>query len=165
MRKSVLFIMNKLVCGGAEKSLISVLQSIDYSKYKVDLFLFKHEGIFLSKLPKEVNLLPEPENYKYFDMPFKKSLIELIKNKKYKIAYNRIVLGYLAKTEKNGALVEQRFWNYLARSIDEINKQYDVAIGFQEKNPIYYCVKKVKADRKIGWIHTDYNKLSFDSKK
>ena len=41
--------MNKLVCGGAEKSLISVLETIDYSKYNVDLFLFKHEGNFFKE--------------------------------------------------------------------------------------------------------------------
>lgn len=77
--KSILFIMNNLNCGGAEKALISLLEVLDYSKYKVDLFLFKHEGIFINKLPKEVTVLPEPIKYKYFDMPIKRSLTELMK--------------------------------------------------------------------------------------
>jgi glycosyltransferase involved in cell wall biosynthesis len=157
--------MNKLVCGGAEKSLLSLLETIDYSRYNVDLFLFKHEGIFLNKVPKEVTLLPEPDNYKYFDMPIKKSITELVIKGKYKSAFNRIVLGYLAKTETNGAVIEQKLWRFLSNSIGQINKEYDVAIGFQEKNPIYFCVDKVKAKTKIGWIHTDYNKLGIDSNK
>jgi glycosyltransferase involved in cell wall biosynthesis len=163
VKKSILFIMNKLVCGGAEKSLLSVLESIDYSKYNVDLFLFKHEGIFLNRIPKEVTLLPEPVNYKYLDMPIKNSLTELIKRRDYKLALNRSILGYLAKTENNGALVEQKFWRYLSNSIGEIRKEYDVAIGFLEKNPIYFCVDKVKAKMKIGWVHTDYSKLGIHS--
>ena len=36
-----LFVIDSLHCGGAEKSLVSLLNSIDYSKYKVDLLLFK----------------------------------------------------------------------------------------------------------------------------
>ena len=69
--------------------MISVLETIDYSKYNVDLFLFKHEGIFLKKLPKEVNLLPEPKNYQYIDLPIKESLTELIRKRDYKLATNR----------------------------------------------------------------------------
>ena len=40
MKKNLLFIMSNLECGGAEKALISLLQTIDYSKYNVDLLLF-----------------------------------------------------------------------------------------------------------------------------
>ncbi|SFC99731.1 Glycosyltransferase involved in cell wall bisynthesis [Bacillus sp. 491mf] len=165
MKKNLLFVMNNLTCGGAEKSLISLLETIDYSLYNVDLFLFKHEGIFINKLPKEVRLLQGPMNYKYFDMPIKKSLMELIKKRDFKTSFYRMVLGYLAKTENNGAIIEQKVWKYMSRSIDEINKEYDAVIGFQEKNPIYFCVDKVKANRKIGWIHTDYNKLGIDFRK
>lgn len=165
MKKDVLFIMNKLVCGGAEKSLISLLETIDYSKYNVDLFLFKHEGIFLQKIPNEVNLLPEPVNYKYFDMSFKKAVKVLIKNSKFRTIANRSVLSFLAKTETNSAMVEQKLWPYLSKSLEKIQKKYDVAIGFQEKNPIYFCVDHVKAETKIGWIHTDFNKLEIDIKK
>jgi len=159
VKKNLLFITNKLVCGGSEKALISVLEALDYSKYNVDLFLFKHEGIFMNKIPKEVNLLPEPENYKYFDMSFKQSISELLCKGKVGTALSRGALGYLAKTEDNGAIIEQKMWKYLSSTLSEIKKEYDVAIGFQEKNPIYFCVDKVKAKKKIGWIHTDYSKL------
>jgi glycosyltransferase involved in cell wall biosynthesis len=165
MKKNILFVMNNLNCGGAEKALISVLESIDYAKYHVDLFLFKHEGIFINKIPKIVNLLPEPANYRYFDMPIKKSLKELFMKGNIKIALNRIRLGYLAKTEKNGSIVEQKIWKHLSSSIPAIKKEYDVAIGFQEKNPIYFCIDKVKAKKKIGWIHTDYEKLGINKEK
>ncbi|WP_413307833.1 glycosyltransferase [Bacillus sp. 1P10SD] len=159
MKKNILFILNNLNCGGAEKSLISILNSIDYGKYNVDLFLFKHEGIFLSKVPDEVNLLPEPVNYQYFDMPIKKSISELVKKGKLRVALNRIRLGYFAKTEKNGSVIEQKIWRYLSNSLEKLHKEYDVAIGYQEKSPIYFCIDLVNAKKKLGWIHTDYRKL------
>lgn len=165
MKKKILFVMNNLNCGGAEKALISLLEIIDYSKYDVDLFLFKHVGIFINKLPKEINLLPEPVNYKYFDMPITQSLAELINIGDFRTAFSRGVLGYLAKTEKNGAIIEQKLWRHMSRSIDEIKNEYDVAIGFLEKSPVYFCVDKVKAKQKIGWIHTDYSKLGINYNK
>lgn len=165
VKKNLLFILNKLVCGGAEKALISILETIDYTKYNVDLFLFQHQGIFMNKIPREVNLLPEPENYRYFDMSFKESMSHLIGKGKLTTAYCRGALGYLSKTKENGAIIEQKFWRFLSSTLMPIKKEYDAAIGFQEKNPIYFCVDKVQAKVKIGWIHTDYNKLGLNMKK
>jgi glycosyltransferase involved in cell wall biosynthesis len=164
MKKDLLFVMNKLVCGGAEKSLISLLETIDYSKFNVDLFLFSHEGLFLDKVPKEVRILPAPEKYRYFDMRLTSSLKELMIIGDIKTLLYRLYLGYYARTEKLGAVIEQKFWKYLSKSMDTIEKEYDIAIGFQEKNPIYFCVDNVKAKMKIGWIHTDYNKLGINMK-
>ncbi|GIM28740.1 glycosyl transferase [Clostridium polyendosporum] len=164
MKKNILFVMNDLNCGGSQKALISMLETINYSLYDVDLFLLDHKGIFMSKIPKEVNLLPEPENYKYFNMPIKKALIELVKDRNLKLAFFRILAGYIFKTEKNITRSEQRVWKYLRLGLKNIEKKYDVAIGFQEKNPIYFTVDKVNAEEKIGWIHTDYSKIGIDIK-
>lgn len=160
--KKLLFIMNNLNCGGAEKALISLLETIDYSKYEIDLFLFKHEGVFMSKIPSEVTLLSEAKYYKYFDMSIKKAVIDLIKEGKISIALARILSIYIFKTEKSRAVTEQRVWKYLSKAFSKLDKEYDVAIGYLEKNPIYFCVDKVKAKKKIGWIHNDYEKLGMD---
>ena len=64
--KKLLFVMNTLECGGAEKALISILENIDYKKYEVDLVIFKHKGTFLTSIPSNVNLIPEVKYYKYF---------------------------------------------------------------------------------------------------
>lgn len=163
MKKNLLFIMNNLNCGGAEKALISLLQTMDYSKYNVDLLLFKQEGIFLNNIPKEVNLLKEPIGYNYFDMSIKKAIFDCIKKGKLDIALNRLCAGYIFNTEKNRVVCEQRVWKYISKSIKYINKNYDVAIGYLEKNPIYFCVEKVNAKKKIGFIHNDYEKLGMNS--
>lgn len=162
MKKKILFVINNLNCGGAEKALISLLETMDYSKFDVDLLLFKQKGIFMSKIPVQVNLLPEPENYKYFDMSIKKAIIELIKKGKFNIALARILSLYIFKTEKSRAVMEQKVWRYLAKGFDNLIIEYDAAIGYLEKNPIYFCIDKVNAKKKIGWIHNDYEKLGMD---
>ncbi|MGG0185169.1 glycosyltransferase [Bacillus rhizoplanae] len=163
MKKNILFVINNLNCGGAEKALISLLETINYSMYNVDLFLFKHEGLFFSKIPQQVNLLEEPFEYRYFDMPMKTASIECIKKGRVDIALARLCAGYIFKSEQNRARCEQRIWKYVSKSLGRIDKNYDVAIGYLEKNPVYFCIDKVKAKKKIGFIHNDYGELGMDS--
>lgn len=161
-KKNLLFIINNLNCGGAEKALVSLLQTIDYSKYAVDLFVFKHEGVFFENLPKEVLVLEEQTIVPYLYSSTKSAILKAVKSFNFRAIYLRIVLFVLSKKYKSGVLQEQYFWKYYAKALSKLEKQYDVAIGFQEKNPIYFCVDKVIAKNKIGWIHTDLEKLQLD---
>ncbi|MCY9660251.1 glycosyltransferase [Paenibacillus chondroitinus] len=162
MKKKILFVMNNLNCGGAEKALISLLDTIDYTMYDVDLLLMKHEGLFLNKIPSSVNLLEEPTEYKYFDMSVKLALVDCIKKGRLDIAISRLLAGIIIRTEKNRVRCEQRVWKYISKSLKHINKNYDIAVGYLEKTPIYFCVDKVNALKKIGFIHNDYDKLGMD---
>ncbi len=161
-KKNLLFVINNLNCGGAEKALISLLQTLDYSRFNVDLLLFKQEGLFINQIPPEVTLLPEPESYKYFDMPIKKAIIENLKKLNFTTIFNRIGAGFVFKNETINAVAEQKMWKYLGRSMSKLPKKYDVAIGFLEKTPNYFVVDKVDASKKIGFIMNDYNKLQMD---
>lgn len=162
-KKDILFIMNNLNCGGAEKALVSLFQLVDYSRYNIDLLLIKKEGIFLNQVPSEVTILNEPLGFSYFDMSIKKAIYQNFIKLNFKIIYNRICAGFIFKNEKNRALSEQKNWKYIRSCTNKLEKKYDVAIGFLEKTPIYYCVDKVNANTKIGFIHNDYNQLGMDS--
>ncbi len=59
MKKRIFISMHYLELGGAEISLIGLLQALDYSRYDVDLFVHRHQGELMSFIPKAVNLLPE----------------------------------------------------------------------------------------------------------
>lgn len=154
--------MNDLECGGAQKSLLSILETIDYSKYEVDLFLFKHKGDFFKNIPNKVRVLPEPVNYKYFEGPIINSVKELAKKGKITTAIKRIQIGKIYKTENKPSVVEQKIWKYIKDILGSNNKYYDAAIAFMERGPIYYSIDNVQAKVKIGWIHTDYTKLNAD---
>lgn len=164
MKKKLLFIIPSLDAGGGEKSLVNLLNQIDYSKYEVDLFLFSHGGIFTQFLPNKVNILDLPENYIDFMLPFKESIISMIRKRKISLILNRLLFTYINNTKKYLANIEQYNWKYLSSSLDTLDTQYDVAIAFLEKTSIYYCVEKVNATKKIGFIHNDYDKMEMDSK-
>ncbi|WP_028550874.1 glycosyltransferase [Paenibacillus sp. UNC451MF] len=162
MKKRVLFVMNNMRCGGAEKALISLLETMDYSAYEVDLFLFKHDGIFMNQIPESVHLLEEPAEYQYYDMSIKRAILDCVRKGKLHIALFRGLAGVIFKSEKNRVRCEQRVWKYISKSLKNIDKPYDIAVGYLEKNPIYFCIDKVKAHKKIGFIHNDYDKLGMD---
>ncbi|WP_310377813.1 glycosyltransferase [Flavobacterium sp.] len=161
-KKNILFVINNLRCGGAEKSLISLLQTIDYHKYNVDLQLFSNEGLFLKQVHQNTTILPPLDGYQYFDMSMFKAIRACFFKARFDVIYNRIIAGYIFQTEKNKSRREQRVWKYISRSIKPSDKKYDAVFGFLEKSPIYYCVEKVNALHKIGFIHNDYEKLAMD---
>lgn len=158
-KKDILFVTHELQCGGAEKALISLLQVIDYDKFNVYVQLFWNRGLFLSQLHEKVILLPAPVAFQYFDMPIKKALYECLKKGRFDIIYNRIISSILMKFEKNVYRKEQLSWKYVSRCVPKLDKKFDYAVGCIEKGPNYYCVEKVDASKKLGWIHNDYDKM------
>lgn len=60
----VLFCIDTLSGGGAEKLLIDILKRFDYGRYCVDLLLYKRHGVYLSDVPDEVQVLAS-EDAKY----------------------------------------------------------------------------------------------------
>ncbi len=163
VKKKVLFIMPTLECGGAEKSLVTLLNSIEYDKYEVDLLLFEKRGIFVNSIPSHVNILNEINVIKYFNLPLKKSIKQLIPLKK-EIAFNRVIAPIKYKVSKNKIRQLQKNWKFVSKGIEKVNKEYDAVIGYLEMWPIYFAVEKVKAKIKIGYIHTDYKNYGMDPK-
>ncbi|MDM0500693.1 glycosyltransferase [Clostridium perfringens] len=147
--------------GGVERSLISMLNNFDYDNYKIDLMLYSHTGDFMNFLPKGPNLLEEDKNYKTFRMSIK----DVFKCGKIKIGLARI----LAKLKANrsgegeiGYIQMQYMWKYALTFLPNCNKKYDVAISYLW--PHYYVAEKVRAKKKIAWIHTDYSVIKTDVK-
>ncbi|QNG58480.1 glycosyltransferase [Bacillus sp. PAMC26568] len=162
MKKNLLFVIPGLGAGGGEKSLVNLLSQIDYTTCEVDLMLFNHDGIFMRYLPREVNVLPVPNKYSIFALPALQSVQKFLYTCDFKMAYYRILFAIGNKITKNVSRKEQYNWKYFSKSFPVLEKKYDAAIGFLEKSSTYFCVDKVNAKKKIGWVHIDYDKLGMD---
>ncbi|MBC5630267.1 glycosyltransferase [Clostridium sp. NSJ-6] len=162
MKKDILFIIPSLNIGGGEKSLVNLLQQIDYENYNVDLFLINKKGVFLDFLPKEVNILDTPRNLEIFNQSLQKSILKFLINGKLRLAFDRIIFFIGNRKNISVAKREQYTWKYMKSAIGIIDKNYDVAIGYLEKTSNYICADCIKANKKVAWIHTDYNKLKAD---
>ncbi|RJE91149.1 glycosyltransferase [Paenibacillus sp. 1011MAR3C5] len=164
MKKKLLFVMPSLAAGGGEKSLVTMLSHIDFDRYEVDLFLFNREGIFLDALPKEVRLLDSQSLFDAFMLPLFRSVRTLWASGHIGLAYSRLRYTLRNRYRSGSSVTEQHSWKYMSRAMDTLEQKYDVAIGFLEKSSTYFCVDKVRADKRIGWIHIDYDKLEMDPK-
>jgi glycosyltransferase involved in cell wall biosynthesis len=164
-KRKILITSFDLAIGGVERSLIGLLKHIDYQKYDVDLMLFKHEGDFLPYLPVGPTLLPEISSY----TTFRKSIFQIAKDGHYRIAMTRTIAKYMGlfygrikKVDEPGYLAIQYGWEMSSKFLPKLNKEYDVAIGFLW--PHHFIGEKVKAKKKIGWIHTDYSNVYLNKK-
>lgn len=87
MKKRIFIAIQYLEIGGAERALIGLLSSLDYMKYEVDLFVYRHSGEFMKFIPKQVNLLPEIKKYTTLSRPVK----EIVKEGYIDIAVGRVL--------------------------------------------------------------------------
>ena len=160
MKKKILFVIDSLNSGGAEKSLISLLTLFDYSKYKVDLLMFQKKGLFLQLLPEEVNVLTVPE----FLEQKNESYINLLRRCKIRDLFIRIVVSislrcrFITSRYHNSQI--NWFWNRNGLKTSDV--KYDIAIAYSQGMPTYYVSEKVRADKKISWLNTDYNKAKYN---
>lgn len=163
MKKKIVFVIPDLGAGGAEKSLVNLLNTLDFNSYDVDLILFKNAGIFLSLLPKEVTVISMVGDFYKFTEPLKSSFLFFIKRGKISLIYARLMYVFSNFILKDKVKAEQIGWRFIKKSIVPLPTFYDAAIGFLEKSSIYFVVDCVNAKKKIGFIHNDYTKLNLNS--
>lgn len=159
MKKRIFISMHYMEIGGAEMALVGLLQALDYTKYDVDLFLHAHRGEMMQFIPKEVNLLPEINEYAHIECPMKHALLDGC----WGVLYGRLKAKWLTKRylRKKGVTESAAGLQYVADCVSpflpSLHKygEYDLAISFLQ--PHNYVAEKVKAKKKICWIHTDYS--------
>lgn len=161
--KKLLFVINSLTIGGSEKSLVSLLNLIDFSKYNVDLLMLKTGEGFDKYIPEKVDILPIPRYYAYLnDRKLNISLMKKIKFKicRYKCSIKLKLNGKLIKIKNN----QQIFYENQKNLLESLDKKYDVAIAYAQGFPTYFIVDKVNANKKIAWINCDYTATAYDKK-
>ena len=163
--KKILIVSHAMEIGGAERALLGLLDSLDYSQYEVDLFLMRHEGEMFPYINKNVCLLPEMQAYSVIDIPLK----EAVKRGKIFVSVGRLYGRYKASkyvrdhqlTDKYSVAIEYSH-KYIRKFLPMINPSvtYDLAISFL--TPHYCVAEKVHARKKVAWIHTDYSVCQVD---
>lgn len=158
--KDILFVIDSLTCGGAEKSLISLLNNIDYSIYNVDLLLIRRGGEFEKFLPKEVNLLEVPNYFKFLSREYTGTIQSKIKYTFYRC---KTTLNLKINNIKRESIhSEQIVYNSIKKILKPIDKKYNVAVAYSQGFPTYFVSEKVKANKKLAWINCNYTKTKYD---
>lgn len=160
--KKLLFVMPTMMVAGAEKSLLALLQELDKTKYSIDLLLFAKRGELLEELPPEINVYEVDKVTRAMIMEARYYFKDLVQGGRIFSAVQRAcvtVVDHL-NTKFNKVILNQ--WNFQRGSIKPWGKEYDVAVSFLEGSTNYFCIEKVCARKKIGWVHRDYAAKPFD---
>ena len=170
MKKRILITACSLDVGGIERSLIGLLQVIDYARYDVDVLLFSRKGELLEFVPPQCNLLPEIPQYATLLKPIKDVLREghVLLGAARVVSKRKIDRKYAGTHDSRTAdgLVFARlqsYWDASLRWMPDCKTEYDAAISFMW--PHHFVAYKVQALKKFAWIHTDYSIAVLDKER
>lgn len=149
--KKILFVIDSLNIGGAERSLITFLNLLNYSKFNIDLQLFQYNGKLEPYLTKRVNKLKPLYITEYLNSSLKNQI------KKPKLFFKRMIFSFLIRLKRRSINdIARIYWLYLGKCIKASNNYYDIAIAYGQRIPTYYVMEKIKAQKKICWINIDH---------
>lgn len=157
--KRVLFMLSSMNIGGVEKSLLSLLSEMPKSEYEITVLLLEKKGGFLEYIPEGVKV----EEAAWFKkvkpiimQPPQLTIKNYLNNKQYLRIPTFVCSYFIAKYFNN----RYHYYKNVFKDIPFNNNTYDVAISYQGPTDIidYYIAHKVKAAKKISWVHFDISK-------
>lgn len=147
----LIFVGQSLKVGGIERALVEQVNALDKNKYDVDLLLFYKGGEYLQEVSPSVRLLTTNALLSSMAMTNSEAKQHVWS------FFIRSIMYLLSKVMGNRILY---YWVFrFMKSLGE----YDVAISYfhdgNVKGLYYGCnlfvAEKVKAKKKIAWIHSD----------
>jgi glycosyltransferase involved in cell wall biosynthesis len=151
--KKIVIVTRRMIMGGIEKALISMVKSIPKDKYEITVLVMGMGGELADEIPNHVKVecLYGYENTaieKVWNRIKKGSLI-----RGFKIAWYTLLIKY-TKNEFNHEL-------FYSKMISMIESEYDLAIAYYTPSsfPVVFVTNNIKAKSKIAWIHTDVSQI------
>lgn len=166
--KKILFVINTLGRAGAETALIELLTHLDREQYRVYLYVLTGQGELFSRIPEGVILLNQ--EYDHTPVLSKEGLKLLTRNLLRKSIRQGVLFFRLPYLIKNTAILlwKRKFsFNKLTRCLmadtgDRFTEHFDLAVAYLEGGASSYVQKYVKADKKVAFIHVDYEKAGYN---
>lgn len=164
---SVLIVVDNFNIGGPQKSLLALLDELDYRKYAVSFLSLTPGGALLSYLPADIHLLDTPEIDYWATLPkegFLHRCTTLLRHGRFRVLLPMLYYTIVGTSKKNMMPYKQKFWQHLQKQLVTLPNQYDVAIAVTGGFSIPFVADCVQAKKKIGWVRTDYHNLKRDYK-
>lgn len=159
MKKRLLIVINSLETGGAERSCVNFLTTLPERKYEVDLLLGSCTGAFIKYVPAWVRLAQIP--YPYTCLSHKPKEWRFYIRHNPLVWMKKIMRTWKAKHQSKFHVVQAVYRQWEA-DFPTLENEYDVAIGYLEGVYNYFILDKVRAGRKIIWVHNNYDNLGYN---
>ena len=167
MKKNILFAINTMGQAGAEKAMVELMKVLDTEQYNIDLFVMIPRGEMFLQVPPNVNIV----NKTIDKGPLlgKEGQAFILKTMAKSMIYHGTVLTHLPyilknlrSQKKNGHIqMEKLCYPILSDGTPPLDKHYDLAIAYLEGAAAYFVADHVKADKKVAFIHIDYQMAGY----
>lgn len=165
--KKLLFVINTLGVGGAERALIGLLGALDPAQYELSLFVLTGQGELIRELPACVKVV----NARYEDCSVLTGAgRRLLLRQVLRAGVGRGVFfkraGYLLRNlyrmkKENRLQPDKLCWRILAEGAPPPAETYDAAIAYLEGGATYYVADRVTAAKKAAFVHIDYGQAGY----
>lgn len=147
--KKIAIVTRRIIAGGIEKALISMLETMDKNKVEVTLFVMAKGGEFEKFIPSWVKIKclygeEKTTKEKIINKIKKLEVIDALKFGIYSIKAFNSKVGY--EQEK-----------ILSKILPKQMEEFDLAIAYHvpASFPVIYVSDYIKAKTKVAWIHSD----------
>lgn len=146
-KKKLAFVIDSITLGGVTSSLSSLLMSLDYERYDVDVYTetISYPDI-IKQFPEGVTV-SEIVIDKAYEKSFFPALMTSLKAFNLYGFFFRLIASFYAKKYGTDR------WFMLRPYYKRVRKKYDVAIGFRHGTPYGYALECLNADKYFLWYH------------
>src|SRR5699024_2963292 len=160
MKKKILFMVINMNVGGTEKALLNMINEMPKHKCDITILMLERNGGFLESIPDGIHV-EYIEGYSKIKntltKPSRNVTFKFLKEKMFIKALSFLMITILSKTFNNKNI----FFRYLLKEIPSLKNEYDVAVAYAGPMDLisYFVTKKIKAEKKLQWIHFDVTKV------
>lgn len=166
--KKLLFVINTLGYGGAERALLSLLDTLEPELFQISLFVLTGQGELVRELPDYVEIV----NTDYTDCSvlteegrqyLLRSVLRAGIGKGLFVKRAGYLLRNLLAMGKKGHIQADKLcWRILAEGAPELNETYDLAVAYLEGGATYYVADRVTAKKKAAFVHIAYTHAGYN---
>jgi glycosyltransferase involved in cell wall biosynthesis len=161
----LLFIISNLNIGGPQKSLLALLDKIDYKYFDVCVYVIKKDGYLKNYFNKNVKIIEADDLIQATTLPSDNTfnhLLSFLRNGKFNMLigaliaiFNHLIL------KKNMNQQRQQFWRKYNVVLPKYKENYDIAFGILGMST-YLMVDLFNSRKKFHWIRSDTRILNRD---
>lgn len=160
--KKILFVINTMGQAGAEMAMLALMKQLDRTQFDIYLYVLMGQGEMIYHVPDNVKCL----NSRYCDTSVlakegRKKMVETVirsslnRGAGFKlIPHMAVNLGRMIK--KKRVQTDKLLWRVLSDGAQVFETEFDIAVAYLEGGSAYYVADHVKAKKKVGFIHIDY---------
>ncbi|MBQ9121188.1 MAG: glycosyltransferase [Clostridia bacterium] len=159
-KEKLLFLGCEMNAAGTEKSFLAFLSALDKERYDIELLLARKGGDLYHLLPDSVKVTEMPVGGEMFTLSGANAASVIFRLFVRKNPFRLFeIFPYFLRMKLNPArrsLIAMELWLRMMKKLPDHQGEYDAAVAYWGDKTMFYMIDKVKAKKKITWLHFDY---------